>query len=147
MTECNIDRIMYLISWERSELEQREGISMARNVSCLKAFCQPCGPSYGKDVWENCAIILSERSDKELEPCISDMLLWLKDLNWPGADLIQERLMRFQKVNLLATYLNSMVPALEKLEEWAWLSFLADLLSNSKLIPLLSYDTLRILNK
>lgn len=147
MTECNIDRIMYLISWERSELEQREGISMARNVSCLKAFCQPCGPDYGKDVWENCAIILAERSDQELESCILDMLLWLKDLNWPGADLIQERLMRFQKVNLLATYLNSMVPALEKLEEWAWLSFLADLLSNSKLIPLLSYDTLRILNK
>ena len=145
--ECNIDRIMYLISWYRSESEQQEGLSMARMVSCLKAFCQPGCRDYSKDVWDNCAVILCEHSDEELEPYISDMLLWLEDLNWPGALLIQERLTRFQKVDMLAICLNSAVPALEKLEEWAWLGSIAALLCNSRLTDLLKPDTLRILSK
>ena len=115
--ECNIDRIMYLISWDRSESEQQEGLSMARKVSCLKAFCQPGCRDYSKDVWENCAVILCERSDEELEFYISDMLLWLEDLNWPGASQIQERLVQFQKVDMLAMWLNSWVPALKQLKK------------------------------
>lgn len=143
--ECNIDRIMYLIAWGRTESEQQEGIAMARKVSCLKAFCQPFGPLGGKGVWENCAVILCERSDEELEPYISDMLLWLSDLNWPGAELIQKRLIQFQKVDKLAMWLNDWVPALNKLEQWAWLSFISDLLDNSGLKDLLKPDVIRML--
>jgi hypothetical protein len=143
--ECNIDRIMYLISWDRSESEQQEGLSMARKVSCLKAFCQPGCRDYSKDVWENCAVILCERSDEELEFYISDMLLWLEDLNWPGASQIQERLVQFQKVDMLAMWLNSWVPALKQLKKLAWLSFISVVLDNSKLKELLNQDTLEIL--
>lgn len=145
--EYNIDRIMYLIAWDRTESEQQAGISMARKVFCLKAFCQPIGPGYGKNVWDNCAVILCERSDEELEPYISAMLLWLEDLNWPGAERIQERLMQFQKVDMLAMCINRWIPALDKLEHWAWLSFISVLLGNSRLKDLLEPDTIRILQE
>lgn len=145
--ECNIDRIMELISWDRTESEQQRGIAMARNVSCLKAFCQPIGPDYGKNVWDNCAVILCERSDEELNPYISDMLLWLEDLNWPGAELIQKRLMEFQNIDSLVRYLDHWVPALKKLEKRAWLSFISELLDNSQLRASLNHDTVEILER
>ena len=130
---CDIDRIMYLINWDRSMEEQQEGISMARQVSCIKAFFQPGGPECGKGVWDNCAIILSERTDQELNPYLLDMLLWLEDLNWPGAERIQRRLIRFQDVSTLSMYLNAMIPALSLLGQSSWLMFLGDLLENEPL--------------
>lgn len=141
----NIDEIMGLIGWEQPENEQQRGIAMAREVRCLKAFFQPGGSHYGKNVWENCALIICERSDEELKYYISDMLLWLEDLNWPGAELILERLKRFRKVDMLVMYLNHWVPALDKLEEWAWLSFIAEVLDNPDLGSRLKPNTLQIL--
>lgn len=129
----NIDEIMYLIDWKRNEQEQKIGIEMAREVSCLKAFFRPIGPAYSKSVWDNCAIIICAHSDEELEPYIIEMLLWLEDLNWPGAEMIQQRLLDFRKIDILAVYINSMVPALEKLGRNNWLGSIAELMQNTAL--------------
>ena len=143
----DIDRIMYLLDWNRSPVEQREGISLAREVNCIKAFFQPIGPGYSKSVWDNCAAIICERSDEELLPYITDMILWIEDLNWPGAVQIQQRLIAFRDVSLLALTLNSIVPALEKLQETSWLMFISDLLSNQELSQTIDNSTKEILNK
>ena len=143
----DIDRIMYLIDWNRSPEEQQEGISLAREVTCIKAFFQPVGPGFSKSVWDNCATIICERSDDELKPYISDMILWLEDLNWPGAEKIQQRLIVFQDVFLLATILDHTVSDLEKLGETRWLLFLSDLLNNQKLSQTLKSSTREILAK
>lgn len=143
----NIDRIMYLIDWKRSTAEQQEGISLAREVICIKSFFQPIGPGYSKSVWENCATIICERPDKELLPYITDMILWIEDLNWPGAEQIQQRLIAFQDVSMLAAVLNSIVPALDKLAKTSWLIFLSDLLSNQKLSQTIYTSTKEILSK
>lgn len=151
MSKCeksNIDEIMSLIGWEQPESEQQRGIAMAREVKCLKAFFQPGSPNYGKNIWDNCAVIICERSDEELAYYISDMLLWLEDLNWPGAELILERLKQFRKddiVDMLVMCLNHWVPALNKLGERAWLSFIAEILDNPNLEGRLKPDTLQIL--
>lgn len=144
---ADIDRIMYLIDWNRSPDEQQMGISLARKVNCIKAFFQPFGPGFGKNVWENCATIICERSDEDLIPYISDMLLWLKDLNWPGAEQIQQRLIGFQDVIILATILNHRIPDIEKLGETSWLMFISDLLNNRKLSRSLDSRTREILAK
>lgn len=141
----NIDKIMYLIAWDRSDAEQREGISMAGQVTCLKAFFQPIGPGYGKNVWDNCAIIICERSDEELMPYMLDMLLWLEDLNWPGAEAIQERLKRFRNVRVLSELLNDMVPALMLIGKKSWLIFISELLENVELINYLDSNVVQIL--
>lgn len=143
----NIDHIMYLINWSRNEEEQRKGISLAQEVTCIKAFFRPIGPGYSKNVWENCAIILCARSDEELKPYILDMLLWLEDLNWPGAELIQERLCQFKDVDWLVMRLEQLVPILNMLDEKSWLSFLSTLLTNQLVRNKLNKDTISILLK
>lgn len=144
---ADIDRIMYLIDWARSPAEQQEGISLAREVKCIKAFFQPTGPGYSKSVWENSAAIICERSDEELIPYIADMILWLEDLNWPGAEQIQQRLIAFQDVFLLGAILNHYVPALERLGKTSWLIFLSDLLNNQQLGQAINESTTDILMK
>lgn len=43
-------------------------------------------------MWNNCAKILSDKSDEELSPYLPELFRWLKDLNWPGAICIYDRL-------------------------------------------------------
>jgi hypothetical protein len=141
----NIDEIIALLDWNRDSVDQEKGLVLARDVECIKAFFQPSGRNYGKNVWDNCAVIICERSDAELNYYILDMLLWLEDLNWPGAELIQQRLIRFCDVQMLAMWLNSVVPQLYKLGMRSWLFFIAPLLENSFLVEKLNSETLCIL--
>lgn len=55
-------------------------------------FLQPCNKNINKNVWNNCAKILSDKSDEELSPYLPELFRWLKDLNWPGAICIYDRL-------------------------------------------------------
>ena len=141
----NIDEIMSLIDWNRSESDQLNGIRMAEDIKCIKAFFQPSCKDYSKNVWDNCATIICKRSDDELNYYIDDMLLWIRDLNWPGAEQIQERLIQFQDVQYLTMWLNSFVPALKKLNEDRWLFFIAPLLDNAALAEKLKPETYEIL--
>ena len=142
----DIDEIMMLLDWNRSHAEQAKGIHMAQNVKCLKAFFQPIGANYGKNVWENCAVIICNRSDDELVPYIRDMLLWLQDLNWPGAELIQNRLIQFQDIHMLTLWINSIVPELSKLKKDCWLFFISGILENTDLKKSIDPAVLEILN-
>ena len=143
----NIDTIMYLIDWRRSKADQHQGIAMARNIKCIQAFFQPSGPGYSKSVWGNCAKIICERPDEELIPYTLEMLMWLQDINWPGALDIMERLLRFSEVTVLAMTINEMLPALIAVDEISWLMGMANLLSNKKLVEALSENTIHILNQ
>ena len=126
----NIDEILYLIDWHRSPEEQQQGIALAREVKCIKTFFQPCGPGYNKSVWENCARIVSERTDEELIPYTIDMLMWLQDSNWPGAELILLRLKNFSDFTIMSLIIKDMIPALEAVGEVSWLMSIAELLEN-----------------
>jgi hypothetical protein len=75
------------------------------------------------------------------------MILWLEDLNWPGAELIQERLVSFQRVERLSAELNIKVHDLVRLEKWSWLYFLCPLLSNPQLKHLLNPYTVEVLEE
>ena len=84
----NIDYIMDLLDWNNSAEEQEKGIRLARDVKCINVFLQPRSNRYhryNKNVWDNCAKILSDRSDEELEPYLTALFEWIEDLNWPGA--------------------------------------------------------------
>lgn len=143
----NIDRVLALLSWDCSLDEQTEGLKLARQTECLKCFFQPLGNGIGKDCWENCAVVVCEHTDEELQPYVLDMLLWLEDLNWPGAGYVQRRLTQFLDVRLLAVVLNKMVPALSVLNEESWLISLSVLLENERLRKRLSDEALRTLSQ
>ena len=62
----NIKKIMKMINWKNDLITQIKGVCLAERIKNLKIFMQPMG--YGsKAVWENCALIICKRSDKELQ--------------------------------------------------------------------------------
>ncbi len=88
----NIDYIIDLLDWNNSIEKQEQGIALAKDVKCINVFLQPCSKNYNKNVWDNCAKILSARSNEELSPYMIELMEWLQDMNWPGAFCIFDRL-------------------------------------------------------
>ena len=74
----SIDEIFAMLSWDSSEELQKIGLDEARKVKHLSVFLQPLE---SKSVWENCAKVLIEKSDFELERYLVDMFKWLQDMN------------------------------------------------------------------
>ena len=57
-----------------------------------------------KHVWENCAKIFISKSDEELSPYYGALFEWLQDMNWPGAELIYDRLIKVKDPQLSNAY-------------------------------------------
>ncbi len=95
----DIDYIMELLDWNRTEEEQAEGLRLARQVKAFNVFLQPCDKKNSKNVWDNCALILSEKEDSDLYPYLFELFMWIRDLNWPGAFCIVERLKEYGQRN------------------------------------------------
>lgn len=83
---------MDLLDWNNSIEKQEQGVKLAKEVKCINVFLQPGSYYYGKNVWDNCAKILSARSNEELSPYLIELMEWLQDMNWPGAFCILNRL-------------------------------------------------------
>ena len=115
----NIDYIMELIDWNNSIEEQALGIRLARDVKCINAFLQPGSP-YGKNVWDNCAKILSERTNEELAPYLIELMEWLQDMNCPGAFCILDRLKKMTGDSLFEYLYNSSLKYAKALEDDVW---------------------------
>ncbi len=95
-----IDELFDMLSWNSDEETQKKGIELAKKVKCYSVFLQPFG--YGKYVWENCAKILAEYPDERLDYYSKDLLIWLMDMNWPGAEIIFQRLLKLKKTDILS---------------------------------------------
>lgn len=121
-----IDEIIDMLVWNRPEEVQKEGLRLAREVKCLNAFVQPCFSGYSKNVWDNCALVLAERSDEELQPVIIELFRWLEDMNWPGAECIYDRLKRYQKNDMYYFGLNTCMTVAKALHETAWITVLEE---------------------
>lgn len=116
----NIDYIMGLIDWNKNSAEQMKGIQMAKDVENIKVFLQPCNKNYNKNVWDNCAKILSERTDEELSPYLIELLEWLRDLNWPGAFCILDRLQQYADDALYNRAFNICIKYARALDDDVW---------------------------
>jgi len=80
----NINEILDMLDWNNSDLVQQEGIYYASKIDDITLFLQPNSDMHSKNVWENCAKVLSQKQDHELEPILPKLIKWTKDLNWPG---------------------------------------------------------------
>lgn len=118
----NIDEIMDMISWKQSDEKQKQGVALAKNIKTLNAFIRPRSGKHDKDVWDNCALIIANRTDKELSPYIDDLLRWLEDMNWPGAICIFNRLCKYkdkEDLNSSIQYALTLAEAFEKREGYS----------------------------
>ncbi len=87
---ANINQVFRMLSWDSDEETQQEGIQEAQKIEYLSVLFQPIE---SKSVWENCAKVLASKSDDDLEIYIFHMFMWLQDMNWPGAEIIYNRLL------------------------------------------------------
>ena len=110
---------MELLDWSNSTEKQLQGILLAREIKCINVFLQPGFP-YGKSVWNNCAKILSERTNEELSPYLIDLMEWLQDMNWPGAFCILDRLKRMITEPLYQHSYNICLKCAKALEDETW---------------------------
>ena len=116
----SINYIMDLIDWNNSEDNQAKGIELAQEVKCISIFLQPVEKYYNKNVWDNCAKILSERSDQELSTYLIPLMKWLQDMNWPGAFCILDRLQKYEKDLLFEFALDTCIKYAKALEDDVW---------------------------
>ena len=96
---ADIDYILDLLDWNRTEEEQAEGLRLARQVKAFNVFLQLCDKQKNNNVWHICALIVSEKEDSDLFVYLPNLFMWIQDLNWPGAFCIVERLKEYGKRN------------------------------------------------
>lgn len=143
----SIDDIMNMLDWNRDPQTQEQGISLARQIKDLGVFLQPMG--FGsKAVWNNCAKILAEKTDDELEPYLVTLLEWLQDFNWPGTLIILERLKFFSGEKIKEPFIRLVTysMSLKNEEGLMWLDNLSELLDNEELkaeLPKEIFETLQ----
>lgn len=123
----SIDEIMDTLDWNNPPEIQKRGRELAKDIRCINVFLQPRHPGYGKNVWDNCAIILSERSDEELRPYLRELFDWLLDMNWPGAYCIWDRLKRYKDKEWFNYVLDDCIKEAKSLGEEIWLSNLLEI--------------------
>lgn len=116
----NINYILSLIDWNNTLDQQAAGIKMAENIKDIQAFIQPCTESNNKNVWDNCALIISKRSDAELFPYLDNLFAWLQDMNWPGALCILDRLQKYVKTPSFYSVLNACFEKAKAENDYVW---------------------------
>ena len=130
----NIDEIMDMLDCNNSVETQEKGIELAKNVKCINVFILPEHLECSKNVWENCAKILANRTDKELQPYLIDILLWIEDMNWPGAIIIDDRLKKIRDMKMLSFAIKECVKRASATDNHIWLENLSELMDdNAKL--------------
>ena len=120
--DISVDVMFKMLSWNSPEEVQEEGLRVASKVQYLSVFLRPIE---SKSVWENCAKVLSEKQDWQLERYLFSLFEWLQDMNWPGAFLIWERLGRMSKESLQFAYEASLEKAIQTDDE-CWKDNLLD---------------------
>ena len=120
----NIDYIMDLLDWNNSIEKQEQGVKLAKEVKCINVFLQPGSHYYGKNVWGNCAKILSARSNEELSPYLIELMEWLQDMNWPGAFCILNRLKEMVNEQLFKHSYTICLKCAKALDDEVWESSL-----------------------
>lgn len=116
----DIAEIMDMLDWHMSSEIQSKGISLARNIETIAPFIQPLTQKHNKNVWENCAVIIAEKSDEKLKPYLVELLEWLQDMNWPGAFCILDRLQKYSDKNFVYCTVNVCIEKAKDYGDEVW---------------------------
>ena len=115
-----ITEIMDMLDWHMPIEIQSKGVSLAKNIKTIIPFIQPLTPRHNKNVWENCAVIISERSDEELKMHLVELLEWLQDMNWPGAFRILDRLQKYSDDKSIHIAINVCIEKAKNCNDEVW---------------------------
>lgn len=135
--QYSIDDIYDLFIWdiqlsaEENEAKVQKGMDAAKQIRNLFPFMQPTiiPPGKSKSVWEPCAKVVAMRSDEDLLPFMFMLLEWLQDLNWPGAQIIYNRIRQMPYSSIEFAFQCTRTKA-EQTKDAGWLAVLDDLHSD-----------------
>lgn len=120
--DIGIDQIFEMLSWNNDEKMQTQGIIEAKKIKNLSVLIQPIE---SKSIWENCAKVLASKEDEELKIYLIDLFKWLQDMNWPGADVVYERL-KSMPIQHIETAYKICLSLAERTEDMMWKRILVD---------------------
>lgn len=133
---CNKEYVMSLLDWNNTEELQNKGVQLAIEMNQISCFIQPMDPQYNKNVWGNCAKIVSVKTDEELKPFMVSLFEWLQDMNWPGAEIIYDRLIHIEAKLILNDFLYCLRTAIQT-EDGTWIYSLKNFAIEKGLIDML----------
>ena len=118
-----IDNIFNMLDEANEISTQMQGIELAKNIQHLSMFFQPIE---SKSLWYNCAKVLIQKTNEQLRPYLIPMMEWLQDMNWPGADLVYNRLLEFSFEEIRLQYEICLQMA-QKKDDFSWYASLRTL--------------------
>ena len=117
------------LSWSKPKKLQQEAIEHLAELD-EKMFYMLIQPG-DKENWENAALVLEKIGYPRVRICIDDLMLWLRDMNWPGASVISTLLLSFPKDELLE-YINTAKETAIREQDEMWLYWLDHLLEETQ---------------
>lgn len=122
--EKHIKEVLKMLSCNNSEEVQKEGLKLASDIRYLGYFFQPSIDGESESLWDNCASVLSEKTDKALTDYLLCCLIWIQDINCSGADKIFNRLMKYGDKKKLNRQKKKAVKIAKILNDDKWLETL-----------------------
>lgn len=139
-----IDKIFEMLNWNNDKETQLKGIELANQVEDISVFLQPYP---GKPIWENCAKVLNNKTDDELTPCLYELLDWLAKKDYPGYNIIFNRLLHYKNISELTPEIAFSINKALGFNNPEWLDNIENLLNNYKELKdelkVLFYDTFK----
>lgn len=129
-----VDKLFEMLNWNNEEGIQKKGIEEGLKVKHLSIFMQPIE---GKHLWENCAKIIEQKTDEELKDYLFLLFEWLQDANWPGFDIIYNRVKTMPASIISEPYSYSIKQA-KKMQDENWLISLGELAINKEWYEILN---------
>ena len=131
----NITELYDMLDWNQPEEIQANGVHIAKSLKeippftdAVVPFLRPRTPKHTKSIWDNCALIISGKSDEELKPHLVELMEWLKDMNWPGAFCIFDRLKEYSDDTSFNNAAQICIEKAKKIGKEIWLDNLYSLI-------------------
>lgn len=141
--EIGINQLFEMLSSDSPVEIQNRGIEEAENIKYLSIFFQPVED---KGVWENCAKVVSKKTDAVLKDYLIWMFEWLQDANWPGFFVIYDRIKQMDAEFVLPAYIYTINKAMRS-EDENWLDYLAGIAENPKIFAGLPVEYQMLMKK
>ena len=127
----DIKKLIDDLSWNKSQEIQNNAIEKLINIDQNELYLL-VRPSEDKTCWENAAKVLKKLDYFRIKVILADLLMWLQDMNWPGASTVFDILISVDKEELIPYIEDALKKANEELD-YMWITSLKELINKKNI--------------